>query len=357
MSSMGFKSFLLFTLFLLIGCENTTNTQPSYIDPHIIYSSRRWWNYDIFIGDIYSGHITQITRNKWIDFNPAISNDSKKIAFISDRDGNREIYIADISWVDGYNQWKVTNLLNISNSVENDWTPVFSPTDDLIAFSVYFPKDDNYEIFTMNYDGENKQNLSMSSGYDQFPQFSPDGSFIVYQGWERGKMEIYFTNLLENNRINLTRNVNAHDILPHGKAFSPSGELIVFTSERDGNRNIYLMNVNGLNLKQITSHESNDYEPVFSPDGKSIVFTSERDGNKEIYLFDLELKNLKNLSKDSGDDWNPRFYPDGNKIIFQSTRDNNWEIYMMNFNGSNQKNLTNHPSTDYSFVVLPLTNP
>ena len=100
---------------------------------------------------------------------------------------------------------------------------------------------------------------------------------------------------------------------PHGNAFSPNGEYLVFTSERDGNRNIYTMKVNGAEISQLTTHESSDYEPVFSPDGQSVVFTSERDGNKEIYLIDRESKNLKNLSNSDGDDWNPRFYPDNKK--------------------------------------------
>ena len=354
---MNFKKILVYVLIFFSGCENTGNIQTTYIDPQIIYSSRRWWNYDIFIGDIYGGNTTQITKNKWIDFNPAISRDSKKIAFISDRDDNREIYIGDLHWIDGYNQWRVGNLSNITKSIENDWTPVFSPVDDLIAYSTYFPKDDNYDIILMDYDGGNKQNISMSTSYDQFPQFSPDGSFIIYQGWEKGKMEIFFTNIIDKNRINLTRNVNYNDIVSHGNAFSPDGQSIVFTSERDGNRNIYTMNINGSDLQQITYNEANDYEPVFSPDGQSIVFTSERDGNREIYVIETTSKNLKNLTQSSGDDWNPRFYPDGNKIVFQSSRDNNWEIYMMDLNGNNQTNLTNHMSTDYSFVILPLTNP
>ena len=119
----------------------------------------------------------------------------------------------------------------------------------------------------------------------------------------------------------------------------------------------YLMKINGSEIVAITKHESNDYEPIFSPDGQSIVFTSERDGNKEIYLFETESKKLKNLSNHPGNDWNPRFYPDNNKIVFQSDRDGNWEIYLMNVNGSNQRNLTNHPSTDYSYIVFPLKNP
>jgi len=109
----------------------------------------------------------------------------------------------------------------------------------------------------------------------------------------------------------------------------------------------------------LTDHSAHDYEPVFSPDGLSIVFTSERDGNKEIYIMNNEGKNLTNLSNNSAHDWNPRYYPDNRKIVFQSLRDgpSNWEIYMMNLNGSGQTNLTNHPRTDYSFVVLPLQNP
>ena len=90
----------------------------------------------------------------------------------------------------------------------------------------------------------------------------------------------------------------------------------------------------------------------FSPDGLSIVFTSERDGNKEIYSYDFETKKISNLTKNGGNDWNARFFYENKKIIFQSTRDGNWEIYRMNFDGTDQVNLTNHPSTDYSFVVL-----
>jgi len=351
------KNVILLFLLLLLGCENKSSIQDQYIDPQIIFSSRRWWNYDIFISDIYGGYTTQITKNKWIDFNPSISHDTKKLLFISDRDGNRDIYITDLEWLDGYTQWRAKNLKNLTNSIENDWTPIFSPIENKIIYSTYFPENDNYDIMMMDYEGGNKENLTNTSTYEKFPQFSPDGSFIIYQGWQSGKMEIFFLGLLDKNIINITKQSKSNDIISHGNAFSPDGESIVFTSERDGNRNIYLMTINGSDTEQLTSHESNDYEPIFSPDGESIVFTSERDGNREIYLIDPITKNLKNLTNNSGDDWNPRFYPDGHKIVFQSTRDNNWEIYMMNLDGGNQINLTNHPSTDYSFIVLPLINP
>ena len=351
-------TFNLNILFVLIffGCENYSAVNNNYIDPQIIFSSRRWWNYDIFISDIYAGKMTQLTKNKWIDFNPSISPDGEKLLFVSDRSGNRDIYVTNLEWMDGYTQWRASNLVNLTNSDENDWTPIFSPTENKIVFSTYFPDNDNYDIFIMNVDGTGRVNLTQSPVYEKFPQFSPDGSFLVYQGWQKGKMEIFFLGLLDRNNINITRNIQSNDILSHGNSFSPDGESIVFTSERDGNRNIYLMKINGSEIEKLTTHESNDYEPTFSPDGESIVFTSERDGNREIYIIHLRDKKIENLSNSPGDDWNPRFYPDNQKIVFQSSRDANWEIYMMNLNGGNQTNLTNHPSTDYSFVVFPSFN-
>ena len=286
------KKLIIYTVFsLMIGCEEQSNTinNPN-IDPHIVFSSRRWWNYDIYLTDVYNSSMSHITKNKYIDFNPAVSPDSKKLAFISDRNGNREIYISDLIWLDGYSRWIAKDLTNISNSIENEWTPIFSPIEEKIVFSMYIPSNDNYDIFIMDFDGNNKINLTNTSSYEKFPQFSPDGSFIIYQGWHKGKMEIFFTNIFDKNRINLTRNSKSNDIISHGNSFSPDGQSIVFTSERDGDRNIYIMNTDGTNQERITSHPSSDYEPVFSPDGLSIVFTSERDGNKEIYSYDFETK-------------------------------------------------------------------
>ena len=358
------KKYLLILIGIVLlmipnGCSKTGVVEDPYIDPHIIFTSRRWWNYDIFIADVYAGHMTHLTKNKWLDFNPAISNDGSKLAFVSDRDGNREIYALDLIWMDGYTQWEGRNLTNITQTAGHDWTPKFSPTNEKIVFTTYFPATDNYDVFIMNADGSDKQNLTNSPYYEKHPQFSPDGSFIIFQAWQKGKMEIFFSNLLDGNIINLTRNTASHDIIPQGNAFSPDEQEIVFTSERDGNRNIYIMNTDGTNQIQLTDHSAADYEPVYSPDGLSIIFTSERDGNKEIYIMNNNGLNLKNLSNNPADDWNPRYYPDNHKIVFQSLRDgpDNWEIYMMNLDGKRQTNLTNHPRTDYSFVILPLKNP
>lgn len=336
----------------LICCENKTLTTDQYIDSQIIFSSRRWWNYDIFIADVTGGNLNHITKNRSIDFNPAISPDAKTLGFISDRDGNREIYLCDLEWLDGYSQWRANNLRNLTNTEQNEWTPIFSPVEEKIAFSTYFPDNDNYDIFIMDLDGSNKENLTKSDVYEKFPQFSKDGSFIIFQGWQKGKMEIFLVGLLDKEIINMTKSVTSNDIISHGNSFSANSQNIVFTSDRNGNRDIYSMDINGDKLEQITTNSSNDYEPIYSPDGESIIFTSERDGNKEIYKYFISNKNIKNLTNNPFDDWNPRYYPDGSKIVFQSLRDGDWEIYNMNYDGSNQRNLSNHPSTDYSYIIF-----
>tara|TARA_Y100000590_G_scaffold452258_1_gene595011 strand:- start:644 stop:1753 length:1110 start_codon:yes stop_codon:yes gene_type:complete len=348
-------NIMLIIFLSLQSCEKSGVMKNPYIDPQIIYSSYRWWNYDIFISDIYGGHTTHLTKNKWIDFNPSISYDGTKLAFISERDNNREIYIMDLVWLDGYAQWEGKNLQNLTETNGNEWSPRFSPNGKKLTYSFYEPNKDNYDIFIIDTDGANKKNLTARPGYEILPQFSPDGSFIIFQSWQFGVKEIFFINLLEGIEINLTAKPSSNDILTDGNSFSPNGEKIVFCSDRDGNKNIYIMNSNGSDQIQLTSNLGADYNPVFSPDGSSIVFTSNRDGNSEIYIMDYDGSDIKNISNNSAEDWNPKYFSN-DKILFQSMRDGNWEIYIMKIDGSGQKNLTNHPRTDYSFIVLPNNN-
>ena len=77
------------------------------------------------------------------------------------------------------------------------------------------------------------------------------------------------------NLINLT-NHPAGDLSP---AWSPDGKQIAFSSNRDGNREVYVMNANGTNPINLTNHPAADSEPDWSPNGRQIAFTSDRDGD------------------------------------------------------------------------------
>ena len=177
----GYILKLLLPLLFIISCENISVIDDENIDPHIIFSSIRLWNYDIFIADMYSENITHITKNKWLDFSPNVSHDGKKLSFISDRDGNREIYLVDLVWMDGYTQWEASNLINLSQSPGHEWTPKFSPDGKKIVYSYYDVATDNYDLYLYYIEEKNKINLTNRLGYEINPQFSPDGSYIIYQ--------------------------------------------------------------------------------------------------------------------------------------------------------------------------------
>ena len=170
------------------------------------------------------------------------------------------------------------------------------------------------------------------------------------------------------NPINLTQSPERADF---SSSWSPDGKQIAFTSDEgwkwDGSggsrRNIWVMDVDGGNPRNLTNHGAMDRMPDWSPDGNQIVFESNRDGGWEfnfwkapsdIYAMTPDGANLINLTNHPAADGSPAWSPDGNQIAFQSNRDgdwekdrnDNWEIYVMNADGTNPINLTNHPARD-----------
>jgi len=101
------------------------------------------------------------------------------------------------------------------------------------------------------------------------------------------------------------------------------------------------MDADASNRTRLTK-SGNDIEPFWSPDGEHIVFTSDRDGNPNIYIMDADGSNVTLLTDGPGNDNNPSWSPDGDRIAFSSDRDGDWEIYVMDADGSNTIQLTHN---------------
>ena len=136
---------------------------------------------------------------------------------------------------------------------------------------------------------------------------------------------------------NLTENP-AIDLMP---AWSPDGTKIIFAT--DGG--LRLMNPDGSGRSTLTT--SFEFDPVWSPDGTQIAFTSLRDGNEEIYVMNADGSGQVNRTNTPGSDAQPAWSPDGQKIAFTTTRTGNREVFVMDADGSNPVNVTNHPADDY----------
>ena len=168
-----------------------------------------------------------------------------------------------------------------------------------------------YEIYVMDADGGNQQNLTNDPNDDSSPSWSPDGKRIAF----------------ESNR-------DGHFNMPGGL---PAYE-------------IYVMDADGKNTRRLTNNRKSDWSPSWSPDGERIAFASDRKGddvNYEIYVMDADGKNQQRLTNNRGDDGAPSWSSDGKRIVFSSDRDRPgqfiFEVYVMDANGGNLQNLTNNP--------------
>jgi Tol biopolymer transport system component len=101
-------------------------------------------------------------------------------------------------------------------------------------------------------------------------------------------------------------------------------------------------NTKAYEITQITFEPSYEGQPAWSPDGSKIAFVSDRDGNKEIYVMDANGSDQQRLTYNSSDDIEPDWSPDGSKIVFSSNRSGNYDVCIMGADGNQQVRLTRH---------------
>ena len=275
-------------------------------------------NPEIYVMGIDGKNQQRLTDNPDGDWSPSWSPDGKRIVFFSNRDGHvmggiptSEIYVMD---ADGGNQQRLTNHPN------DDRSPSWSPDSKRIAF---ISKRDGHvisgiptsEIYVMDADGKNQQRLTDNPDGDWSPSWSPDGKRIVFSSRRHGHFigkagiteEIYVMDADGKNQERLTEN-RRNDLSP---SWSPDGERIAFASDGKGNFEnfeIYVMDADGGNQQRLTNNPAYDWSPSWSPDGERIAFASEMDGNFEIYVIDADGGNQQNLTNNPHFDASPAWF-------------------------------------------------
>ena len=326
----------------------------------IPFISKRDGNYEVYVMDMDGSNQINLSNNPEEDVYLALSPDGTRVVFSTLQYTPNfwgTYHLVAIN-TDGSNRVELTDnplYFNLYPTYAHAY-PTYSPDGQKIAFTAW---DDYFSYsnpFIMDSDGANKTRLTDKEywwmpGNVFNPRFSPDGSKIVYCSYEYSEEEqglveqILIIDSDGSNKINLSNFAGGQDYLPQ---FSPDGSKILFASYRaDRNDEIYVMNTNGSNRVNLSNNPADDYDHQFSPDGSKIVFTSHREGKTEVYLMNADGSNPINLSNNPSADELPYFSPDGKKIIFNSYRDGNGEIYMMNIDGTEQTNLTNNPAGDY----------
>jgi len=261
-----------------------------------------------------------------------------RIVFVSDRDGNFEIYSMAS---DG------SGVQRLTNNTALDRGPQVSPDGTKIAF--YSDRDGDNEIFVMNADGSGQTQLTFNSVSDTHPVWSPDGTKIAFasNGDPDGDSEIYVMNADGTGRTQIT--FNTEPDFPFG--WSPDGSRIAFVRGPNATLEIWTMNPDGTDQTQLTFNGVQDSQPRWSPNGSKILFKRELafgSGWAELFTMNPDGTGVTNVTN------TPTIYegegtysPDGTKIVLDSNRDDSgFDIYVMNANGSGLTRVTNSSGFD-----------
>jgi Tol biopolymer transport system component len=278
------------------------------------------------------------------------SPDGRELVFQSTRDGAEcdQIYAMRI---DG------THVRRISSGQGRTTCAFFTPDQQHIVYAsthlggpacpprpdysrgYVWPVTDSYDIFRVGADGTGLTRLTTTPGYDAEATIGPDGR-IVFTSVRDGDMEIYSMNADGGDLRRLTRREgpdggpffsrDGRQIVFRGRAMSPGPELDDYKALlRDGlwrptSLEIFVMNADGSNLRQVTSLGGASFAPFFTPDGSKIIFSSNhhnpRGRDFELWLVNVDGTGLERVTWNESFDGFPMFSPDGARLVFASNR-------------------------------------
>jgi hypothetical protein len=266
-------------------------------------------------------------------------------AFASDRTGGGDIFALDQSG----------QLKNLTNHPEADWQPAWSPDGRMLAFTSHRSGSSDIWLLPVTTSAEAAQppeprNLTRQPAWDYSPSWSPSGRSIVFVSERDGDPEIFIQNIEGDTAIQLTFNEG----LDHRPAWSPDGKYIAFAAVRDGAEEIYRIRPDGTDEQLITAHPIQGTFPAWSPDSQRIAFVGWGENNRPgIYLIGPGVNDLELLYQSNSRLGSLSWSADGRWLTFTSWEAGNHELYALPLTGESPVRLTINPAWDDFLVINP----
>ena len=296
--------------------------------PQIFFASDRDGNMEIYSIDPSGENEANFTNSRLDEFNPVVSPDRKSVAFMSGTLDENAVEVMSVS---------DSERVAVTAEEVRHRNVTWSPESDRIAY--VSEQGGQHQLMMVNKDATMPGLLTTIPG-EEIGDWSRSGeavTFTVFSGAGRG---LYIRNPDGVNEFRLTDQPDSSPRL------SPDSKRIAFISARDGNDELYMIDVDGTNLARVTQTNAPEYDVSWSPNGQTILFVSEKDGNPEIYSISKNGSNLRRLTFNAVVDRYPVWSPDGDRIAFVSYLDGDADIFIMKSDGSDQQRLTLNDATD-----------
>ena len=202
------------------------------------------------------------------------------------------------------------------------------------------------ELYVMSADGRDARPATRSNTIKMFPEWVPDGRAILYVSYASGQPDFHLTSRSDAVKPGpILRDMLTGRPKYRGR-FDPTGEKVAVVSSVDGAAEIFAMQRRGGQPKRLTNNPAIDVSPTWSPDGKQIAFVSDRTGSPQIYIMSRDGGNLRRLTYTGSYNTSPSWSPDGRWIAYETRVRGQFDIWLIDPQGEVTFPIVEHGRSD-----------